>query len=58
MAVVLVSQVLVAVSHVLAGVDVEELLLLVLDVEKVALNLALVLSQVGSHNWSVHGGAP
>lgn len=53
MGVVFVTDVHVPVAHVLAGVDVEVLLLLVLDVEEVLLDEPLVLSQVRVHRWSV-----
>lgn len=48
MNVVLVRDISVSVVHVLAGVDVEVLLLLISDVEQVLLHLSLVLSEVST----------
>ena len=49
----LVGQVLVLVAHVLAGVDVEVLLLIVLNFEWILLNELLILSQMGREQRSV-----
>lgn len=51
---ILVGEILVRVFHVLAGINVEVLLLLILDLEEVSLNAILVLSHIGTHNWTVH----
>ena len=55
MSVVLVRKIFVGIVHVFTGVNVEILLLGVLDVEEVVLDSGLILSHIGSHNWSVHG---
>ena len=54
MDVVLISEILVIVVHVLAGVNVEVLLLGILDFEEISLNSFGVLSKVCTHNWAVH----
>lgn len=53
---ILVSKILVRVVHVLAGIDVEVLLLGVLDLEEVSLNVGGILSEVSSEKWSVVAG--
>ena len=55
MSVVLIGKIFVGIVHVFTGVNVEVLLLGILDVEEVILDRGLILSQIGSHNWSIHG---
>ena len=50
---VLVGQISVRVVHVLAGVNVEVILLLILDVEEISHDVILVLSEESSNNWVV-----
>lgn len=50
---VLVGQVGVLVVHVLAGVDVEVILLFVLDFKQVLLDEMIVLSEICSNDWLV-----
>ena len=54
MDVVLISKILVIVVHVLAGVNVEVLLLGILDFEEISLDSRRVLSKVSTHNRAVH----
>jgi hypothetical protein len=54
MDVVLISKVLVIVVHVLAGVNVEVLLLGIVDFEEFSLDGTAILSKVSTNNWTVH----
>ena len=53
MAMVLVTNGLVAVVHILAGIDVEILLLIVLNVEHISLDLVMILSEICTQSWSI-----
>ena len=55
--VVLVAEILVRVSHVLAGVNVEVLLLLIVDLEEVGLSRISILTEVSLHDGTVHSGS-
>ena len=54
MSMVLVSEVFVAIVHILAGIDVEILLLGICNLENISLDGGGVLSKVGTDEWFVH----
>ena len=56
-AVILVAEVLVRVAHILASVDVEVRLLVVLDLEEAGLGLVRVLAEVSLHGGAVDGSS-